>query len=189
MPLTRFDVSTLPPTPWKNGGGTTREVACWPPGAAMDAFEWRVSIATIASDGPFSSFAGVDRIITLLEGDGVRLQSPADGIDHALDVPLVPFAFSGDSSVDCTLLGGTSTDFNVMSRRSRLAAEMEVIEAATKVPSSSQGLLLAVAGQWSINSVLLPEGQGLWWVDVAHEWQVSSASAGAKLISVRWLNK
>ncbi len=66
MPWHRFDRATLPATPWKNGGGVTREIVCQPPGAGLAAFDWRVSIATIASDGPFSLFAGIDRVITLL---------------------------------------------------------------------------------------------------------------------------
>jgi environmental stress-induced protein Ves len=31
--------------PWKNGGGVTREVSAYPPGADMDSFEWRISLA------------------------------------------------------------------------------------------------------------------------------------------------
>ena len=46
----------------------TREIACWPPGAGLHDFGWRVSIATIAAAGPFSVFKGVDRIIMLLVG-------------------------------------------------------------------------------------------------------------------------
>ena len=121
--LQRFAIADLSPTPWKNGGGSTREIVCRPPGAGMDGFDWRVSIATIAQSGPFSVFAGVDRVILLLDGDGVRLQS-ADGIDHRLDQALQPFAFSGDEALDCTLLGGPSQDFNVMTRRSALRAEV-----------------------------------------------------------------
>jgi environmental stress-induced protein Ves len=56
----RFEGARLPAISWKNGGGTTREVVTQPPGAAFDEFNWRVSIATIASDGPFSTFPGVD---------------------------------------------------------------------------------------------------------------------------------
>ena len=48
MSLQFFDLATVPATPWKNGGGSTRELACWPLGAGMDAFGWRVSVATIA---------------------------------------------------------------------------------------------------------------------------------------------
>jgi environmental stress-induced protein Ves len=33
MPL--FDACALPGTPWKNGGGVTRTLLSWPPGAGM----------------------------------------------------------------------------------------------------------------------------------------------------------
>src|SRR5258707_14720415 len=58
--------------PWKNGGGHTHEIAAHPEGAGMAAFAWRVSIAEIAQDGPFSSFPGVDRTLVLLAGNGGR---------------------------------------------------------------------------------------------------------------------
>ena len=115
--LRRFSRASLPATPWKNGGGTTQEIACWPAGAGLEDFGWRVSIARIAQAGPFSRFAGIDRSIMLLEGDGVRLRSADGAIDHRLDAPHRPFAFSGDIALDCTLLGGASSDFNVMTRR------------------------------------------------------------------------
>ena len=53
---------------WRNGGGETREVAVWPAGAGMDAFEWRVSMAEVGVAGPFSVFAGVDRVLTVVSG-------------------------------------------------------------------------------------------------------------------------
>ena len=68
-----FDLNEIAPRPWKNGGGSTREIACWPQGADMDSFGWRVSIATIAQAGPFSAFPGINRQIMLLAGDGVQL--------------------------------------------------------------------------------------------------------------------
>lgn len=59
--------------PWKNGGGVTVEIAIHPPGASVDAFDWRVSMATVAQDGPFSSFPGVDRTLAIIEGNGLAL--------------------------------------------------------------------------------------------------------------------
>jgi len=41
-------------TPWKNGGGSTTEIAIGPTGASLEAFDWRVSMARVAFDGPFS---------------------------------------------------------------------------------------------------------------------------------------
>jgi environmental stress-induced protein Ves len=182
--LQRFDIATLPATPWKNGGGSTREIACWPPGTGFDAFEWRVSIATIAASGPFSVFPGVDRTIMLLEGDGVQLQG--EGVDHRLDTALAPYAFSGDAVVDCTLLGGASTDFNVMTRRGRLRAELRVLRGTTDLPPAVHGLLLAWRGGWQAGDQLLAAGQGVWWADAVRAPRPGPSGQDAVLVSVVW---
>jgi environmental stress-induced protein Ves len=52
----------LKAVPWKNGGGATREIAASPPGAAFDAFDWRVSVAEVSVAGAFSMFEGIDRV-------------------------------------------------------------------------------------------------------------------------------
>ncbi|WP_326542531.1 HutD/Ves family protein [Pseudorhodoferax sp.] len=182
--LHRFDVAALPATPWKNGGGSTREIASWPPGAGLEGFDWRVSIASIAASGPFSTFAGVDRIITLLGGDGVRLHG--QGLEHRLATPLAPFAFSGDERVDCTLLGGASSDFNVMTRRGRLRAVLHVLHRAAELPAAAHGLLLAWRGNWRVGDEALAQGQGLWWADAATAWRVGTEDADAALLAVQW---
>jgi len=184
MTLQRFARSALPVTPWKNGGGTTQEVVCFPPGAGLDDFDWRVSIATIAMGGPFSVFAGVDRTIMLLEGDGVRLQST--GFDHALDTPHQPFAFDGEAAVDCSLLGGLSTDFNLMARRERGQATLRVVSELATLDRSAHGLLMTLEGQWRVGGGTLKEGQGVWWADESQTWTVKPASRGARLAVVQW---
>ncbi|CAI0727404.1 HutD family protein [Serratia ficaria] len=161
MSLHLFDFAELPVSPWRNGGGETREIACWPPGA--QDFDWRASIATIAQDGPFSAFAGIDRSITLLEGDGVHLFS-AGRIDHALAQVGEPFAFSGDVALDARLLGGGSRDFNIMTRRGRHAAGVRRINAAVALPAGHAGVLYALSGEWSLpGEVTLRARQGAWW--------------------------
>lgn len=176
----RFDTAALPATPWKNGGGTTREIVCQPPGAGMDSFDWRVSIATIAAAGPFSAFPGVDRVILLLDGAGVHLQG--GGIDHRLDTPGVPFAFSGDVALGCELLGGTSTDFNVMARRGRVRAEVRVLSAAEDI-SADCGLLLAVRGAWQLGDIPCAPGHGLWW-DAPAQLHATPQTEDALLLAV-----
>lgn len=193
MSLHRFQRDTLPVMPWKNGGGSTCEIACWPPGAGLGDFGWRISIATIAQAGPFSVFEGVDRRIMLLGGDGVRLQSSDGLMDHRLDRLHVPFAFSGDAAINCTLLGGPSTDFNVMTRRGRWHAELQMIENTALIDPTPHGLLMALRGNWGMSDVrggawpVCEAGQGLWWTDVdAHNpWQIESREEGAQLILVR----
>ncbi|RYY73008.1 MAG: HutD family protein [Comamonadaceae bacterium] len=184
MTVQRFARSGLAVTPWKNGGGTTQEVVCWPPGAGLDTFDWRVSIATIAMGGPFSVFPGVDRTIMLLEGDGVRLK--AAGFDHALETPHEPFAFDGEAAVECELLGGLSTDFNLMVRRAGGHGTLRVISEVAELRLSHHGLLMAVDGQWRVSGGMLKQGQGVWWTEEPHAWSVKPASRGARLAVVQW---
>jgi len=163
MTLQRFDRATLPATRWKNGGGVTREIVCNPPGAGLDGFDWRVSIAEVAGDGPFSAFQRVDRVITLLEGAGMRLHATDGRFDHRLDQPLVPFAFAGEAPVQCELLAGACQDFNVMTRRGRCRAEVRLLARSTALPAAAGGLLLALRGQWRAGAQALAPGEGLWW--------------------------
>ena len=177
----RFTVDSLPVTPWKNGGGGTCEIACWPPGAGLVDFAWRLSIASIAQSGPFSVFWGVDRSILLLEGDGVKLESaqqlpPEEGaIDHRLDTPLQPFAFSGDCVVQCTLLGGPSRDFNVMTRRGVWHADVQALSSACVAEAAPHGMLLAVNGNWRLGAdhCVLQAGDGLVWTDESMPWHIA----------------
>jgi len=108
----------LEPAPWKNGGGSTTEIAIAPPGASLDKFDWRISLATIAASGPFSAFPGVDRTLALVDGPGVMLEIGDEGrFVLSEDDPIVEFA--GESVVSATLAGAVTTDFNVMTRRAR----------------------------------------------------------------------
>ena len=103
--------------PWKNGGGTTRELLAWP-----DAGDWqvRLSVAEVASDGPFSRFDGVQRWFAVLSGDGVRLV--VNGRARALTRVSEPLRFDGGADTQCTLLGGATQDFNLMVRGGGRAA-------------------------------------------------------------------
>ena len=104
--------------PWKNGGGTTTEIARSPESSSLEDFDWRISMARVAASGSFSRFAGVDRSIALLEGDGIVLT--IDGREAArLDPRSTPFAFRGDADVFGLLVGGPIEDLNVMTRRGR----------------------------------------------------------------------
>jgi uncharacterized protein len=186
--LRRFSIADLPATPWKNGGGSTREIVSRPKGAGMDGFDWRVSIATIAQAGPFSAFPGVDRVITLLEGDGVQLRS-SSGLDHRLDQAHMPFSFSGDVALDCALLGGVSTDFNVMSRRGAVNADVQVVRSGAMLAAATGGVLLALRGDWQLqgdyDTLTCSAGQGLWWDGVASAWHAMPQQSDAVLAWVR----
>lgn len=104
--------------PWKNGGGSTTEIAVFPEGASLDAFDWRISMAGVAVDGPFSAFAGIDRSLAVLEGEGIVLE--VDGQPPVrLTGASAPARFPGDASTRAALIGGPILDLNVMTRRGR----------------------------------------------------------------------
>ena len=83
----RFDLRGIAPQPWKNGAGLTREIAFG--GASAADFDWRLSVAEVVRDAPFSAFPGIDRCITLLRGAGMHLRAVDGSMDHALTTPLL----------------------------------------------------------------------------------------------------
>ena len=113
--------------PWRNGGGTTTELAIAPEGSALagERFLYRVSIADVARSGPFSRFEGYDRHIMLLAGAGMKLDCGAHG-PIELRVPFEPRAFSGDWDVHGALVAGAVRDFNVIVDRARASSTLEV---------------------------------------------------------------
>ena len=125
-------------SPWKNGGGVTREVASSPSGTAE--FDWRVSLADVASGGPFSTFEGIDRIISVVRGEGMALT--VDGVETVVAERFQPFAFSGDATTDCRLLGGPLVDFNVMTRRGSVSAEVTFAPERTALTGTTLAIVL-----------------------------------------------
>ena len=129
--------------PWKNGGGETTEVAAFPEGAGLDAFDWRVSMARVAGDGPFSVFPGIDRTLAVLDGGGLRLsiqgRAPED-----LTPGSPPLAFPADVPTSATLLDGPVTDLNVMTRRATTRHALDVARhpAGAVIPATTPWLLL-----------------------------------------------
>ncbi|TBR14079.1 MAG: HutD family protein [Lysobacter sp.] len=110
---------------WRNGAGWTRAIHAEPSSSrntpeAADAWRWRVSIAEIAADAPFSTFPGVDRELVLLAGDGLRLRFEDTTVE--LQPPFGRHRFAGEAAVAGELLGGATQDFNLMWRRDEIDA-------------------------------------------------------------------
>jgi len=102
----------IPATPWRNGGGVTRELAMWPD--AGD-WAWRMSVADVDQSGPFSKFEGIERWFAVLEGAGVQLA--VAGVPHRMTAADAPLFFDGGAVTDCELIDGKTRDFNLMVRR------------------------------------------------------------------------
>ncbi|MEV0529568.1 HutD family protein [Streptomyces sp. NPDC050439] len=151
--------------PWKNGGGVTREVASGavrpvrePAQEPADGFDWRVSIADVDAGGPFSPFPGIDRVITLVEGEGMVLT--VDGTSQLVE-PLSPFAFPGDATTDCLLKAGAVRDMNVMTRRGRATAQVRMLTVA-----AAQGAELVCAEGETLLVMAVTDGVGVGGPDV-----------------------
>jgi environmental stress-induced protein Ves len=136
--------------PWKNGGGETAEIAISPPAATLDTLEWRVSMAVVAQDGPFSMFPDIDRALCILDGLGMELDFGADGGKRCVTRDTAPFSFPADLPLHARLLAGTITDLNVMTRRGRYRHKVDrlVIDRhLTLEVSAPQSLLFCERGE------------------------------------------
>ena len=147
--MTSANTSTLlcaddvPPQPWRNGGGRTRELLAWP-----SAADWalRISLADIDADGPFSRFDAAQRWFTVVDGAGVTL--------HFGDVPQrltprdAPLCFDGALAPMCRLLDGPTRDLNLMTRSG--AGLMQTVRAgeAWTHAAPQRGVFCAAPGLW-----------------------------------------
>jgi environmental stress-induced protein Ves len=128
--------------PWKNGGGVTTQLAIWPQSAAFpqEAFEWRISSATISGPGPFSAFPGYDRLLCIWSGGGLELNGQPLRDGQCLH-------FSGDQPTSCKLLAGPVKDLNVIYRRGLITAHYQRHELLTPVTlARKKNETLAVIG-------------------------------------------
>ncbi|WP_413625277.1 HutD family protein [Luteibacter sp. Lutesp34] len=158
MKIVRFD--ELNAVPWKNGLGITREIAVEPPGASMDDFLWRVSIADVDTASPFSRFAGIDRTIVLLQGDGFTMMLDGER-EHALTTPCEPFAFPGEARVEVTLAGGATRDFNLMVRRGAVRGSVDVVRGPGHVEAHGAELLHLARGTALVGDVACATGDSV----------------------------
>lgn len=170
-----YDSTLLPVSRWRNGGGETREIVSFP--ADSTDFSWRISIATIAAQGAFSRFPGIDRVITLLEGEGVELK--ANRYTQLLQAH-APFAFAGEDEIEAKLTGSVSKDFNVMTRRATHHAAVRILSDACSPAPQQAGVVCVLAGEWLTGTRTLAQGQGIWWDAEAPSF--TPASSGALLL-------
>lgn len=136
--------------PWKNGGGETSEIAISPPAATLDALDWRVSMAVVSQDGPFSIFPGVDRTLSILDGAGMDLDFGEGGGVHAVTAASAPLSFGADRPLYARLRGGTITDLNVMTRRDRYrhtVQRLEINSALQITSTADQSLVFCERGE------------------------------------------
>lgn len=155
MLMQRWSVNEYQTMPWKNGGGSTTELAIFPAGADLDSFIWRLSTAQVAVDGPFSSFPGIDRTLAMLSGAGLILHTNATQQNSTqqsavhLTQNSVPYCFAGELAVEAELPEGSVSDLNMMTRRDVCTHTMQKLLAGQyriHAQDARQMLLYCVAG-------------------------------------------
>jgi uncharacterized protein len=151
--------------PWRNGGGTTWEIArgCLDTeGSAESEWDWRLSLAEIAVDGPFSAFPNIDRLLTVLTGEGLALSLGA--APARILRPLDAIAFPGEVNASCRLLAGPTRDLNLMvdRRRARYAAGLTRPGEVARLAPAVVLLVLALDGPAELGtgeaSIVVPQG-------------------------------
>ena len=148
--------------PWKNGGGETAEIAICPAGASLDSFDWRVSMARVEVDGPFSTFDGIDRTLAILDGAGLRLRF-ADGRTTEATPGAAPRTFVADVATDATLIAGPITDLNVMTRRGRATHSVRWLDLAEAVQLATRArttLIVGASGRMRVTAASGVQGLG-----------------------------
>lgn len=127
---------------WKNGGGVTHEIA-----RADDesGLIWRLSLAEVATDGPFSAFPGLERILTVIDGAGLILETQGGPVAaHPLD----PVRFSGDLSIQGRLIGGKVRDINLIFDPDRIGGAVRLVDDAHPPAAGAEAALYCLSGRF-----------------------------------------
>jgi len=150
--LTRLDSARYRRSPWKNGGGVTVDIAgASVPGVAPGAWDgviWRFGQTRIERPGPFSDLSGFDRLLAVVEGQGLVLH-PAGA--PALDVRarFHPVRFPGEWRIESELEDGPVAVVNLMADRGRAAIDLRLAAAGNTPLAFEPGTLVLYAAAGS----------------------------------------
>ncbi|RYZ75163.1 MAG: HutD family protein [Proteobacteria bacterium] len=157
MRLQLLKKSDLKQMPWKNGGGETAQVAIFPREsdlAKLD-FAWRVSIASVRANGPFSLFPNYRRQLVVWQGDGLILNGEPKGIFQIHE-------FEGDQSVDAQLMNGPVQDIGVIFDSKKFESETKTgslsEDAVATLPASGETFILCASGELRVGEFYLNPG-------------------------------
>jgi len=127
--------------PWKNGRGVTEEILREP---AQGEFQWRMSRATMTEATPFSRFDGYDRVLTVVDGEGIRINGE--------EVDLYkPYYFAGEVEVFAELINGPIVDIGVIYQRDLYSAVLRLYNGSfcELVPPNSIWFVHVSKGSWA----------------------------------------
>ncbi len=129
--MTIVPINTISPQPWRNGAGTTRQLA--------EGVGWRVSLAQVAQHGPFSVFEAMWRHSIVVNGEGLQLSC------QGLTVSLLPHELSryfGGIAWDCRLQGEAATVLNIMCETQVASADILIGRQALLAPHENSTVIV-----------------------------------------------
>lgn len=151
MTVTKLGPTDFVRVPWKNGGGTSLDMLIVKDGAGDQL--WRVSLADIEQDRPFSDFPGIDRVFAVVEGAGVDLKFAEGWLPAPRDTVL---SFPGEAAPDCRLQAGPAKALNLLLTRGRARGDMRIVTSALAIPRprpSGSLMLVPLDGTWEHGGV------------------------------------
>ena len=178
--------------PWRNGKGVTLEIAREP--AAPAEFDWRLSLASLDNDGPFSSYPTYQRVVVLVDGAGFTLDF-ADGGTQVLAEPGAAAVFQGDAEVACRLQAGPCRDLSLMVRAPGTVLAVQVLDPTQRfrLPAAigAQRAVYGLAGQSELvleagAPTLLAAGDCILLEDADGEAALAPAGAGSRALLLEW---
>lgn len=184
--LHRVHALDVPPQPWRNAGGTTRELLAWP----VHAPHWqlRVSVATVDAGGAFSAYPETTRWLAVLQGAGVRLDLPRGRV--AVGPGDEPVSFLGEAAPTCELLEGPTLDLNLIVQRDAGGTRMWRARPGDAIDGTTRwrGLYALDAAVLDVEGIAEPVGaHTLLWSDAADagRWQVRRAGTAAWFMTLQ----
>lgn len=169
-------ISSVPVEPWLNGGGVTQTLATH--GTKMSD-PWRISLAQVERDGPYSRFDGITRVSFILRGNGVTLD---DGVSTIQLAPFCAVEYDGGTAWNARLVGGPVTALNVMTAAGRYRTTVGPIADTSTVRPGCTAIVIALDSACSyggqsdtIGTGIVKAGQFLTAIDVDRPLLLQSA--------------
>ena len=188
--IASLDPASYRHTPWKNGGGTTIDVAAsLLPGFAPGSWEglvWRFGRTAIVASGPSSGLSGFDRQLVLVSGVGLVLETPDEEID--VRQPFKPVRFAGETSIVSRLEAGPVEVVNLLGDRSRVSIDLSCLAGgATSCHPAGVHIIYAAATSCDLvingNACEIASGHALR-IDAAESFAITSRAGTAIIASI-----
>ncbi|WP_082786114.1 HutD family protein [Acetobacter tropicalis] len=148
----RRALADIPTVQWRNGHGYTKVIA---EGITGSGLQWRLSVAALLKDAPFSIFTGWRRSFALLGQESVILSEKNGNWSCTVNGSTPPFQFSGEDAVQSSGIVAPVQALNLMVR-SNIASEQPRLILLKKAAftfldmGESQIFLIPSNGAWNL---------------------------------------